>query len=170
MKIDWFAILYKIVKFINSTIKMFSGTKLGDIKKPDVKPNPVNPTPAPTPPPEPAVEFKDAYVQMLKLHNDMRKEGGLSELALDVEYCKVAQEHSDWMQKRERLSHRGFDARSNKLGAKAENIAVGGSSADDIFSMWKDSKGHKENIMLKDIKTVGFGDTEKDNYWTAIFG
>lgn len=160
MKIDWFAIIYKIIKTVNYILSFFKATKLDDLQKPEVKP-------APEPIPD-TIDFSENFKKMLELHNNLRAEKKLQPLSLDKKYCEIAQEHSEFMKKKNRLSHKGFSGRASELNAKAENVAMGGVDGDSIFKMWVDSKGHLSNILTVDAKVVGFGEVE--GWWTAIFG
>jgi uncharacterized protein YkwD len=59
--------------------------------------------------------------------------------------------------------------------ARAENIAAGNSSATATFTQWRNSSGHRANMLNGNFKAIGIGRAYKssakyDWYWTTTFG
>lgn len=59
--------------------------------------------------------------------------------------------------------------------ARAENIAVGGKSAEQVMRDWMSSKGHRVNILDKDTKYIGLAyvyveGSQWGTYWVQSFG
>lgn len=58
---------------------------------------------------------------------------------------------------------------------RAENIAVGAQSPQEVVNDWMSSKGHRKNILDKDAKYLGVGyikdnSSEWGTYWVQCFG
>ena len=117
---------------------------------------------------------------ILSLTNQFRKSEGLPELIMKQQLNALAQKHSvDMARGLVAFGHAGFGEREAKaqreiegLYSFAENVAYGVNSADEVVTMWKNSPGHRRN-MLGPYKYVGIG-TAKDSkgqiYFTEIFG
>ena len=121
--------------------------------------------------------------QMLKLHNEVRRERNLPPLSLHPKLQKLAQQHAADMQKNKKITHADFGKRIKEAGyplapgAGTENVASGGGESgtpEKIFHNWmKSTEGHKENILNKDSQDVGFGSASDgasgQRYWCAVF-
>ena len=117
---------------------------------------------------------------ILSLTNQFRKSEGLPELIMKQQLNALAQKHSiDMARGLVAFGHAGLGEREPKaqreiegLYSFAENVAYGVNSADEVVTMWKNSPGHRRN-MLGPYKYVGIG-TAKDSkgqiYFTEIFG
>ena len=104
--------------------------------------------------------------ELLELHNSYRARFQLEELELDDVLCEYAQAHSNYMERKNRLSHDGFHDRMQSLNtAIAENVGFS-PSAIACFNMWIASTNHNTNILGK-YKRIGVG--KKGNYFTVIF-
>lgn len=120
---------------------------------------------------------------ILNLVNDDREIRGLPKLTGSFPLQKVAQPHTEKMDRENRLFH------TNNLGAQVraqgynwtdlgENIAYatnGGTVeqvAQYIYSMWFNSSGHRANILDPDFRDLGIGYSRTGNtYWaTQLFG
>lgn len=126
--------------------------------------------------------------EVLRLTNEFRKEKKLKPLSLDQTLAKAADVHSENMAKQDFFSHTGKDnskpwERAQKLGYESgyvgENIAAGYSSAKAVVDGWKNSPGHRANMLNPNYNEIGVGhyylqnDTGKVNYnhyWTQKFG
>jgi len=161
--------LKKILEYVIYIINLVMGGKLEDLeRKPEPEPE-VKPKPDVKPVPEPEIKkFSTEQEEMLRLINAFRakEDKKLVQLELNEELCGVAQEHTDWMEKKKALSHKGFDDRANQYGLIAENVAMGDRDSVGIFEMWRNSKGHRIN-MLSNGKELGVG--YKDGWWTTVF-
>jgi len=95
---------------------------------------------------------------------------------------KLARAHSANMARQEKMAHDLDDKtpyqRLKDAGyayARAgENVAQGdaGITVDQIFKGWMDSKGHRENILRKEVTEIGIGlGTAKNGaiYYTQLF-
>ena len=80
------------------------------------------------------------------------------------------------MDKNNYLSHTSLDGRSpfdrisNKgisYTAAAENIAQGQTSVSQVMDSWKNSKGHRENMLEPKYNKLGVGFS--NNYWVQVF-
>ena len=91
----------------------------------------------------------------------------------------IAQKHSEDMARgRVGFGHGGFDQRSamaNKaikhLHGFAENVAYGASTGKQVVTLWKNSPGHRRN-MLGRYKYIGIGvakDRQGQIYYTQVF-
>ena len=116
---------------------------------------------------------------VLNQTNKFRKSKGLPVLIINEELNAIAQKHSANMARgKVGFGHGGFDKRNNMaskviipLNKFAENVAVGASSGKEVVTMWKNSSGHRRN-MLGRYKYIGIG-TAKDRqgriYYTQVF-
>lgn len=62
-----------------------------------------------------------------------------------------------------------------KIYPRAENIAVGASTPQEVVNDWMQSKGHRKNILDKEAKYLGIGYIQDSNsewgtYWVQCFG
>ncbi len=117
---------------------------------------------------------------VLSQTNQFRKSEGLQELIMVPELNAIAQKHSsDMASGHVGFGHSGFgkrNAKANKeikgLHSFAENVAYGATSAKEVVTLWKNSAGHRRN-MLGRYKYIGIG-TAKDRkgriYYTEVFG
>jgi uncharacterized protein YkwD len=117
--------------------------------------------------------------ELLNQVNKFRTSKGLPELTLSEELNAIAQKHSENMAAgRVAFGHSGFAKRNAMAKAKledmssyAENVAYGASSATEVMTMWKNSAGHRRN-MLGDYEYVGIGiakDRKGTIYYTTVF-
>lgn len=116
---------------------------------------------------------------VLNQTNQFRKSKGLNELMIMKELCTIAQQHSGNMASgRVRFGHDGF-AKRNTMANKiikplysfAENVAYGATSGKQVVTMWKNSPGHRRN-MLGRYRYIGIGAAKDRNgriFYTQIF-
>lgn len=116
---------------------------------------------------------------VLKQTNQFRKSQALPVLIIKQELNQIAQKHSiDMASGRVAFGHDGFSDRQAKVGKEikgmrsfAENVAYGANTAQEVVTLWKNSPGHRRN-MLGNFKYIGIG-TAKDSkgqiYYTEIF-
>jgi len=116
---------------------------------------------------------------VLKQTNQFRKSEGLPVLTMKQGLNQIAQKHSqDMALGRVAFGHDGFGDRQAKAGKEikgmrtfAENVAYGANTAREVVTLWKNSPGHRRN-MLGNFKYIGIG-TAKDSkgqiYYTEIF-
>ncbi|MGD1855074.1 MAG: CAP domain-containing protein [Leptolyngbyaceae cyanobacterium] len=126
--------------------------------------------------------------EVLRLTNEFRRENGLKALVLDRNLDETADKHSEDMARQDYFSHTGKDgskpwdrARSEgyESGTVGENIAAGYGSAKAVVEGWKNSPGHRANMLNANYNEIGVGhyylanDTGSVNYrhyWTQVFG
>lgn len=128
------------------------------------------PTPVPTPQPT-----GDFVTDLLNLHNNHRQSLGLSSLKLNNKLVQAAQNHSEWMNQHNNLSHNeGVNDPGDRLikvgydwAVYGENIAMGYANASAVFAGWLKSPGHRQNIEDSVFKEAGFGFA--GTYWTADY-
>lgn len=158
------------------------------------------PTPAPTPTrtATPVLTIDEASClntteqEFLRLINAYRTENGLSALKTSKAINKAAYAHSLDMGQRNYFDHLTlspvpswqsgptFSDRMRSMGytyntTRAENIAAGQSTAQQVFNAWKASSGHNRNMLNANFKVIGIGfvvvpDSKYTYYWTTDFG
>lgn len=116
---------------------------------------------------------------VLSQTNQFRKLKGLPGLIMREELNAIAQQHSEDMAGgRIAFGHGGFDKRNAQASKKlrpirsfAENVAYGAPSAKAVVNMWKNSSGHRRN-MLGRYKYIGIGvakDRKGRLFYTQVF-
>ncbi len=111
--------------------------------------------------------------------NQFRKSTGLPPLIMREELNAIAQQHSVNMAAGKiALGHDGFAKRNAMANQKisglhdfAENVASGANSAVEVVTMWKNSAGHRRN-MLGHYKYIGIGiakDKHGQIFYTEVF-
>ncbi len=96
--------------------------------------------------------------------NEFRRQSNLPELELSDELSAIAQKHSENMATaRVGFGHGGFSKRSAQARKQlddvisvAEDVAYGPTSASELMQLWKNSTGHRRNMLGK-YKYVGIG-------------
>lgn len=144
----------------------------------------VPPAPTPTPTPTPT----DFVQQVLALTNQFRSQNGVAPLTLNIELNATALGHSQDMALQDYFSHTGKDGsapwdRAKEVGYETrtmgENIAAGYSTPEAVVEGWKNSSGHRANLLNPNFTELGVGyyylanDTGSVNYnryWTQVFG
>jgi uncharacterized protein YkwD len=128
----------------------------------------------------PRTDNANLVTDVLSLTNQFRKSEGLPVLIMKQQLNALAQKHSaDMARGRVGFGHAGFGKREAKaqreikgLHSFAENVAYGATSAKEVVTLWKNSPGHRRN-MLGPYKYIGIG-TAKDSkgqiYYTEVFG
>jgi uncharacterized protein YkwD len=122
---------------------------------------------------------KSLTEDVLEQTNKFRKSKGLPALVMNDDLNDIAQKHSAAMASgRVAFGHNGFKQREKEAKKKvpsaygfAENVAYGATSGKEVVTMWKNSPGHRRNI-LGNYKYIGIG-TAKDRqgniYFTQVF-
>ena len=102
-------------------------------------------------------------LRILELINNHRAANGLNKLTLDPVMTKAACDHSIWMKNTGIFKHNEPSGdpwtRCKRLGVicDAENIAISRKvSAEEFFSLWKNSSGHNKNMLGSHTK-IGIG-------------
>jgi uncharacterized protein YkwD len=123
--------------------------------------------------------------KLLELINKSRTSGckcgntnypAVSSVVWDNLLEQAAQTHSNDMNRRDKLSHKGSDGSSagdriERAGydwsTYGENIAWNYSTEEEVVQGWLKSKPHCENIMKSNVTEMGVASNGK--YWTQIF-
>lgn len=116
---------------------------------------------------------------VLKHTNHFRKSKGLPALEMRKELNAVARRHSEDMASgRRSFGHGGYNQRELQVSkimkpysGMAENVAYGARSGKEAFEIWKNSSGHRKN-MLGNYKYIGIGTARNKRgviYYTQIF-
>ena len=120
--------------------------------------------------------------KLLQLVNDYRKANGVGELSWSNALESAAKTRAAEISKvsdAENESHIRPDGSAwytiNPDIMWAENIAYGQSSAEAVFEAWKNSAGHRTNMLNGDYKTMGAAvyveeGTTYTYYWIQEFG
>ena len=119
---------------------------------------------------------KDVFTET----NQFRKSQGLVLLIMQEDLNLIAQKHSEDMASgRVAFGHDGFDHRYVLAGNKitdmhgfAENVALGPVTGKEVVTMWKNSSGHRANMMGQ-YRFIGIGiakDKDGSIYYTQVFG
>ena len=128
----------------------------------------------------PSTDNANLVSDILRQTNQFRKSQGLPELIIDQQLNALAQKHSaDMARGRVSFGHAGFakrEAKANReikgLHGFAENVAYGATSANEVVTLWKNSPGHRRN-MLGPYKYIGIGtamNSKGQIYYTEVFG
>ena len=141
--------------------------------------------------PNPAAQGPAAQVpaeRMLARVNHHRTRLGLQALVPEARLAAAAQSHSEDMAARDFFDHQGSDgSRANQRVLRqgyhyrvaAENIAGGLASPEATVDRWVQSPGHRQNILLPDIRHAGVGyvflsddpgAARYRHYWTLTLG
>jgi uncharacterized protein YkwD len=122
---------------------------------------------------------KSINEDVVKYTNQFRQSKGLAVLTESEDLNAIAQVHSENMAKgRIGFGHEGFNKRYalakkkiSNFRAFAENVAYGPSSGKEAVAMWKNSSGHRQN-MLGRFRYIGIGsakDRQGRIYYTQVF-
>lgn len=120
--------------------------------------------------------------EVLALVNSTRKSRRLRSLTINSALTSAAKNHSLDQARRRKMSHRGGDGsdvakRIRKQGYNyryaGENVAYGQRTAEQVFSSWMRSRGHRKNILDPNVRNMGlYVAMGRDGrlYWTQVFG
>ena len=128
---------------------------------------------------KPADEHIVLAQDVFKETNLYRKSNGLQSLEMIASLNAIAQKHSvDMAGGKSSFGHDGFDTRNVQamktmpgIRAFAENVALDARSAQAVLVLWKNSAGHRRNL-LGSFKYIGIGiakDKHGRIYYTQIF-
>lgn len=119
----------------------------------------------------------DAAASML---SGYRRNNGLPAVTLDADLMALADRQARAMVARDRLTHEAggpFTARLRQAGYRsktaAENVSAGYYTLAEAFSGWRDSKPHRDNMLLKGATRMGIAAVYSPNskykvFWTLI--
>ncbi len=116
---------------------------------------------------------------ILKYTNQFRRSKGLPQLEMLKDLNAIARSHSkDMARGRRSFGHGGYDLRVvqaekviHSFHGMAENVAYGAQTAKEAFLLWKNSSGHRKNL-LGNYKYTGIGTARSRNgtiFYTQLF-
>jgi uncharacterized protein YkwD len=112
--------------------------------------------------------------------NAFREANGREPLVLDDRLCSAAEMQSKAQAARSGIGHTGADGskpmqRAARAGYNAkiasENVASGQKSFSDALRIWKDSSGHRTNLLRTNVSAIGVAMAKNKNgraYWTLV--
>ncbi len=125
-----------------------------------------------------STSVQDIERQVVTLVNQARRQNGLNELTLNEELSNVARVKANDMANNKYFSHTSptygspFDM-MKKFGISyrtaGENIAMGQTTAQQVFDGWMNSEGHRANIMNSSFTQIGVGYSSNGHYWSQMF-
>jgi uncharacterized protein YkwD len=95
--------------------------------------------------------------EVFNIINRYRSGHGLALLAVDENLQVLAREHSKEMYRSNLLSHQNFKARFRKSGRRicVENAGLNSPTPHSQFVGWRDSSGHRVNMLDRRVKYAG---------------
>src|SRR5918997_3763774 len=93
-----------------------------------------------------------------QLISQYRAAYGLGAVAVDERLNRAAQHQARAVATTGILDHGEFTSRMAAYGIRgyrAENLAAGSNSVDEVIARWKASPGHNQNMLLPQIKRIG---------------
>ncbi|HSD93233.1 MAG TPA: CAP domain-containing protein [Methyloceanibacter sp.] len=114
--------------------------------------------------------------------NAYRTANGRNALVLDDRLNRAAAVQSQTQAGRSWIGHYGSDgstalARARRAGFKAkiasENVAAGLKSFADVLAYWKQSSGHRTNLLRGNVTAIGVAMAKNESgrpYWTLVLG
>ena len=114
--------------------------------------------------------------------NAYRTKNGRKPVVLDTRLSQAAAAQSKAQAGRSRIGHDGSDGskpkqRAARAGFNAkiasENVASGQKSFADVLAYWKQSSGHRTNLLRPNVTAIGVAMAKNENgraYWTLVLG
>jgi uncharacterized protein YkwD len=114
--------------------------------------------------------------------NAFRADNGLKPLVLDARLSRAAAMQSEAQAGRSWIGHYGSDGstpkgRAERAGFHAriasENVASGQKSFSDVMRFWKQSSGHRANLLRPNVTAIGVAMAKNKSgraYWTLVLG
>jgi uncharacterized protein YkwD len=149
-------------------------------------PTPIAPTPTtPVTSGNEAACLDSIEREFLTLINNYRQQNGLQPLANSRALNIASYKHSKDMGERRYFSHTTPEGLTpwDRMAAegytyntyKAENIAAGQKTAQQVFDGWRNSSGHNQNMLDPNLRVIGIGRVAVSGspygiYWTTKFG
>ncbi|HWP26040.1 MAG TPA: CAP domain-containing protein [Xanthobacteraceae bacterium] len=96
--------------------------------------------------------------------SNYRRSHGLGPVRIDPELMRLAQQHARTMAAHKELGHNvggSFEERVRKSALRArfvaENVAAGQRTLAEAFAAWRDSPGHRANMLAPEVTRFGIG-------------
>jgi uncharacterized protein YkwD len=118
----------------------------------------------------------------LEAINAYRAQNGVKPVAIDARLTRAAAAHSRAQAERSWIGHYGPGGSTAKDRARAagypakiasENVAAGQKSFGDALHFWKESSGHRTNLLRSNVTDVGMAMAQTSSgraYWTLVLG
>lgn len=119
--------------------------------------------------------------QTASLVSAYRAQHGLGPVGVDSRLMQAAATHARTMGQRDRIGHgvggslpRRVSAAGYDWGAAAENLGAGYSSLDAAMAGWRNSAGHRRNLLNPNVTEIGVAavrtpsGSKHDTYWALI--
>ena len=112
--------------------------------------------------------------------NAFRTENGLKPVVLDARLTRAAAVQSEAQAGRSWIGHYGSDGSTAKVRARragfnakiaSENVAAGQKSFSDVMRFWKESSGHRTNLLRPNVTAAGIAMAKNKSgrpYWTLV--
>lgn len=128
--------------------------------------------------------YKETH-RFLAILNRYRRQKGLRPLSVDEKLQRAAQWMSDDMAAKNYLSHHDSKGRDpfERMAAfgygyntdKAENVAAGQKTAEEVLKAWQSSSGHNRNMLDANFTAIGIGFSYGTKsrygwYWATSYG
>jgi uncharacterized protein YkwD len=115
---------------------------------------------------------------VVDLTNDARRERGCPALKTHAKLTRAAQSHAADMSANNYFEHDSrdgtpWDVRIQRAGFKnpaGENLAGGYLTAAEVVGAWRDSTGHRSNLVDCRFRYIGVGYRADGHYWVQDFG
>ncbi|MDX6806497.1 CAP domain-containing protein [Terrihabitans rhizophilus] len=106
-----------------------------------------------------------------------RRNNGLGPVTLDPALSRIALEHSRAMARKGQVSHNSgdgpLDARARSQGYRytriAENVAGGYHTLAEAFSGWRESSGHRKNMLMPSATRIGIAVAQAPGHKYKVF-
>jgi uncharacterized protein YkwD len=114
--------------------------------------------------------------------NAFRAENGRKPLVLDERLSRAAAMQSEAQAGRSWIGHSGAGGSTPKARAASagfhakmasENVASGQKSFGDVLTFWKQSSGHRTNLLRPNVTAIGVAMAKNKSgraYWTLVLG
>ncbi|MEZ5874959.1 MAG: CAP domain-containing protein [Hyphomicrobiales bacterium] len=118
----------------------------------------------------------------LEAVNAFRAENGVGPVELDARLTRAAAMQSKAQAERSWIGHYGAGGTTAKDRARAagypakiasENVAAGQKSFGDVMHFWKQSSGHRTNLLRPNVSAIGVAMAQTSSgraYWTLVLG
>src|SRR5262249_18235801 len=104
-----------------------------------------------------------------------RHEHGLSAVRIDPTLTRLAREQAEAMAAANKLDHGIRAPFASRIAAystdrAAENVAMGNTTFPATFEQWKNSAGHRSNLLIRDVSRIGIASASSGGrtYWALI--
>ena len=128
-------------------------------------------------------EHEAFLLEILEKHNVHRRNHGAPDLVINLDLCRIAQDHSDDLTRRNAFEHSKCLWGSKKIGENVAMMIGGKLTAENMTNMWYDeikeydfnnqgfslTTGHFTQLVWRGTEEVGFGISERaDNTWIGV--